>query len=116
MTFEVWADPGFDQELRKFSKAEQAQIEAGLVAYAKAPLRHPKATRLAGAKVIQSFRLRIGSFQVLGTLFASQEAMLVTTVFRKRRNEDYKAAMIRHEKRLLAQVPPLSDYLDDLGF
>jgi len=116
MTFEVWADPGFDQELRKFSKAAQAKIEAGLIAYAKAPLRHPKATRLAGAKVIQSFRLRIGPFRVLGTLFTSQEAMLVTTVFRKKRAEDYRAATLRHEKRLLAQVPPISDYLEDLGF
>lgn len=116
MTFEVWADPGFDQELRKFSKKELAQIEAGLLAYAEAPVRHPKATRLAGSTVILSFRLRIGPFRVIGTLFTSQEAMLVTTVFRMKRNEDYKAAMMRHEKRLLAQVPPISQYLQDLGF
>lgn len=116
MTFEAWADPGFDRELRKFKPKEQAQVEAGLTAYAHAPVRHPKATRLAGSKVIQSFRLRIGPFRVLGTLFTSQEVILVTTVFRKKRDEDYKAAMIRHEKRLRAQVPPISDYLQDLGF
>ncbi len=115
MSFEVWADPGFDKELSKFSKADQKQIEAGLVAYAANPVRHPKATRLAGSKVIQSFRLRIGGFRVIGTLFTSQKAMLVTTVFRKKRNEDYAAAMVRHENRLLAQVPPVSDYLEDLG-
>lgn len=116
MSFEVWADPGFDQELRKFTKAEQAQVEAGLIAYAQNPVRHPKATRLAGARIIQSFRLRIGPFRVLGTLFTSQKIILVTTVFRKKRDEDYKAAVLRHEKPLQAQVPPLSDYLEDLGF
>ncbi len=42
--------------------------------------------------------------------------MRVSTVFRKTRNEDYEAAMIRHEKRLLAQVPPISDHLQDLDF
>ena len=116
MTFEVWADPGFDQELAKFSRADQARIEAALVSYAVNPVRHPKATHLAGARVIRSFRLRVGPFRVVGTLFVSQKAILVTTVFRKKRNEDYQAAAARHEKRLLAQVPPLSDYLRDLGF
>lgn len=116
MTFEVWADPGFDQELRKLSRRGEGQIEAGLIAYAQAPVRHPRATRLAGSRVIQSFRLRIGRFRVLGTLFTSQEAMLVTTVFRKKRDEDSKAAMARHGRRLLAQVPPISDYLQDLDF
>jgi mRNA-degrading endonuclease RelE of RelBE toxin-antitoxin system len=116
MTFEVWADPGFDQELTRFSKADQARIETGLVAYAANPIRHPKATRLVGARIIQSFRLRVGPFRVLGTLFVSQKAILVTTVFRKKRDDDYKAAAARHEKRLLAQVPPISDYLRDLGF
>lgn len=116
MTFEVWADPGFDQELGKLRKADRERIEAGLIAYAANPIRHPKATRLAGARVIQSFRLRIGPFRVLGTLFVSQNLILVTTVFRKKRNEDYDAALHRHEKRLSAQVPPIFDYLDDLGF
>jgi mRNA-degrading endonuclease RelE of RelBE toxin-antitoxin system len=116
MSYEVWADPGFDQELARFNKTDQARIEKALVAYAVNPIRHPKATRLAGARIIQSFRLRIGPFRVIGTLFASQQAILVTTVFRKKRDEDYKAALVRHEKRLLAQVPPISDYLDDLGF
>lgn len=116
MTFEVWADPGFDQELAKFSKTDQARIEKALVAFAANPIRHPKATRLAGARVIQSFRLRVGPFRVLGTLFASQETLLVTTVFRKKRNQDYQAALERHEQRLRAQVPPISDYLSELGF
>ena len=115
MTFEVWADPGFDQELSKFSQVDKERIEKGLVDFAANPIRHPKATRLAGAKIIQSFRLRVGPFRILGTLFASENTVLVTTVFRKKRDEDYKAATRRHEKRLLAQVPPLSDYLKDLG-
>ncbi len=115
MSFEVWLDPGFDKELSKFPKPEVERIEAGLVAFAVNPIRHPKATRLAGSKVIQSFRLRIGPYRVIGTLFSSQKAMLVTTVFRKKRGEDYAPAMARHEKRLLAQVPPVSDYLEDLG-
>lgn len=85
MTYEVWADPGFDHGLRKFSKIDQADIEDGLIGYAKAPIRHPKATRLAGATVIQSFRLRIGPFRVVATLFTSQKAILVATVFRKKR-------------------------------
>lgn len=116
MSFEVWADPGFDKELSKFSKAEQSRIEDGLKAYAENPIRHPKATRLSGASVIQSFRLRIGPFRVLGTLFASQITILVTTVLQKKRDSDYDAAMARHETRLAAQVPPISEYLDDLGF
>lgn len=116
MKHELWADPGFDKEFAKFSKADQARIEAGLVAYAQNPVRHPKATRLAGATIIQSFRLRIGPFRVLGTLFMSQKTILVTTVFQKKRDEDYVAAAQRHEKRLKAQVPPLSDYLRELGF
>ncbi len=116
MSYEVWADPGFDQELGKLTKKAQQQIADGLVAYAVNPVRHPKATRLAGASMIQSFRLRIGNYRVLGTLFNSQKTILVTTVFEKKREEDYAAAAKRHEKRLAAQVPPLSDYLDDLGF
>lgn len=116
MSFEIWADPGFDKELARFSKAERDRLEAGLKAYALNPIRHPKATRLAGASIIQSFRLRIGPFRVLGTLFASQKLILVTTVFQKKRDSDYDAAAQRHETRLAAQVPPISDYLDDLGF
>lgn len=116
MSFELWADPGFDKELRRFSKADQERVEVGLKAYAKNPIRHPKATRLAGARIIQSFRLRIGPFRILGTLFASQKVILVTTVFKKKRDEDYVAAAKRHETRLTAQVPPLSDYLRELGF
>lgn len=116
MTFEVWADPGFDKDLSKFPEPEQKRIEAGLIAFAASPIRHPKATRLAGARLIQSFRLRVGPYRILGTLFTSQEAMLVTTVFRKKRQEDYAHAAQRHEQRLRTQVPPISDYLDDLGF
>lgn len=116
MSFELWADPGFDKELVKFRKAERERIESGLKSYAKNPVRHPKATQLAGASIIQSFRLRIGPYRVLGTLFSSQEAILVTTVFVKERDTDYDAAAKRHEKRLAAQVPPISDYLEDLGF
>lgn len=116
MTFEVWADPGFDQELSKFNETDQARIEKALVTFAANPVRHPKATRLAGARIIQSFRLRVGPFRVIGTLFTSQKTVLVTTVFRKKRDEDYNAATRRHERRLLAQVPPISDYLSDLGF
>lgn len=115
MSFEVWADPGFDKELSKFGKADQARIEEGLKAFANNPVRHPKATRLAGASIIQSFRLRIGPFRVLGTLFASQKTFLVTTVFQKKRDTDYDAAAHRHETRLAAQIPPISDHLDDLG-
>lgn len=116
MTFEVWADPGFDKELGKFNEADRERIEQGIVAFSANPVRHPRATRLAGARIIQSFRLRVGPFRILGTLFTSQETILVTTVFRKKRGEDYDAALSRHEQRLLAQVPPISDYLDDLGF
>ena len=116
MSFEVWADPGFDKELSKFSKSEQERIEVGLKTYAENPIRHPKATRLSGVSVIQSFRLRIGPFRVLGTLFVSQKTILVTTVFLKKRESDYVAAALRHETRLAAQVPPVSDYLDELGF
>ncbi len=116
MAFEVWADPGFDKELAKFAATERERIEDGLRAYAKNPIRHPKAARLAGASIIQSFRLRVGPYRVLGTIFGSQRLILVTTVFRKKRDEDYVAAMERHETRLKAQVPPVSDYLDDLGF
>jgi mRNA-degrading endonuclease RelE of RelBE toxin-antitoxin system len=116
MSFEVWADPGFDKELSKFNKAQRDRIEAGLKAYARNPIRHPKATRLGGASIVQSFRLRIGPFRVLGTLFVSQKLILVTTVFQKKRDTDYDAAMHLHETRLAAQVPPISEYLDDLGF
>lgn len=116
MSYEVWADPGFDQELGKLPKTAQQQITAGLVTYATNPVRHPKATRLAGASIIQSFRLRIGDYRVLKTLFNSQKTILVTTVFQKKREGDNAAAAKRHENRLKAQVPPLSDYLDDLGF
>ncbi len=116
MSFEIWADPGFDKELSKFSKVDQTRIVEGLKSYAVNPIRHPKATRLSGASIIQSFRLRIGPFRVLGTLFTSQETILVTTVFLKKRESDYDAAARRHETRLAAQVPPISDYLGDLGF
>lgn len=116
MSYELWADPGFDKELAKFRKAERERIEAGLQSYAKNPVRHPKATRLASASIIQSVRLRIGPYRVLATLFSSQKTILVTTVFMKKRDADYDAAAKRHEKRLAAQVPPISDYLEDLGF
>lgn len=116
MSYEVWANPGFDKELAKFRKADRERIEEGLKSYARNPVRHPKATRLAGASIIQSFRLRIGRFRVIGTLFTSQETILVTTVFVKKRDGDYDAAARRHEARLAAQVPPISEYLEDLGF
>lgn len=111
MPFEILGDPGFHRELAALSATEQDKVRLGLRGLLDAPLEHPKLARLHGSAYPGSFRLRVGTLRVLGLVLASQRLILLTTVFRKKRDSDYDQALSRHEGRLAKQGPPLAEFL-----
>ncbi len=110
---ELWADEAFVKELGKLPAEVQATIRQALDGLRAHPADHPKVVRLHGSRYPSSFRMRIGAHRVLGLLLASQDLVFLTTVFTKKRDSDYGQALARHEGRLAAQGPPLSEFLRD---
>lgn len=108
---EVWADPGFQRELAALPDSDRLAVEAALPGLARHPADHPQTVRLKGSDYPGSFRLRIGRLRVLGLALEGPRLILLTTVFLKKRDSDYDAALDRHERRLNAQGPPLRDHL-----
>jgi hypothetical protein len=108
--YEVWADPGFGRELDKLGSAADG-LRAGLDALRQDPLSHPSVVRLRGSGFPGSFRWRIGRLRTLGIALPAPRLVLLTTVFVKKRDSDYEAALRRHDARLAAQGPPLAEWL-----
>ena len=111
MAHEVWADPGFQRELAALPADDRQAVEAALPGLAAHPADHPQTVRLKGSAYPGSFRLRIGRLRVLGLALDGPRLLLLTTVFTKKRDSDYDAALLRHERRLKAQGPPLADFV-----
>jgi mRNA-degrading endonuclease RelE of RelBE toxin-antitoxin system len=109
MAHEVWADPGFQWELAALPGEDRKAVEDALPGLARHPADHPQTVRLKGSAYPGSFRLRVGRLRVLGLALDGPRLILLTTVFLKRRDSDYDAALLRHERRLKAQGPPLGD-------
>ena len=55
--------------------------------------------------------MRVGPFRLLGIAFATAGLILLTTLFRKKRDSDYDQALARHDRRIRLQGPPLDDIL-----
>ena len=110
--FEVWADPAFDRELRALPRPTAQAIEAALPGLRAAPLEHPQVVRLHGARHAASIRLRVGRARVIALVLQTQRVILLTTCFVKKRQSDYDQALLRHERRLRAQGPPLSGFIE----
>ena len=111
MPFELLGDPAFHRELASLASGEQDKVRLALRGLWEAPLEHPKVARLHGSAYPGSFRFRIGPLRVLGLVLQSQGLILLTTVFRKKRDSDYHQALERHEQRLALQGPPLGEFL-----
>lgn len=111
MPFELLADKGFHKELEAVSASAREAIKQALRGFVEHPLEHPKASRLHSTHYPGSFRLRVGSYRLLGIVLASQNLILLTTLFFKKRESDYNHALDRHENRLRSQGPPIDDYL-----
>lgn len=111
MAFEVYTDPGFQKEFGKLAEADQEKILDSLTGLVAHPLKHPQARRLKGSKYPGSFRLRVGAFRILALALEAQDLVLLTTVFKKKREADYDLALERHEGRLRAQGPPVGEFV-----
>jgi mRNA-degrading endonuclease RelE of RelBE toxin-antitoxin system len=109
MPFDLIADQALDRELAKLPAGARAAILAALEGLRAHPLEHPKVVRLHGSRYPGSFRMRIGSYRLLGLVLASQSLVFLTTAFHKKRDSDYDQALVRHERRLATQGPPLDE-------
>lgn len=111
MTFEGYADPGFRKELDRLSTMERALVMKTLRELAEDPARHPNVRALEGSRWSGAVRVRCGPFRVLALVLPDARPLLFTTLFRKKRESDYAEAVARHDARVAAQGPPLSEHL-----
>lgn len=111
MPYELWLDPGFQRELATLLQAEQDTIKRALAGLLEAPMEHPKVARLHGSSHPGSFGMRVGPVRLLGIAVATADLILMTTLFRKKRDSDYDQALARHDKRIRLQGPSLDEVL-----
>lgn len=111
VTYEMWADPGFQRELAALFGTDRQAVEAALPGLASHPAEHPQTVRLKGSSYPGSFRLRLGRLRILGLALDGPKLILLTTLFVKKRDSDYDQALQRHERRLRSQGPPLGDFV-----
>ena len=66
------------------------------------PARHPEVRSIAASAYPRSYRLRVGRFRVLFTVFHHERTVVFTTAFPKKRESDYDQAVRRHDARIRA--------------
>lgn len=110
-TFQGYADPAFERELSRFMPHDQDLVRQALAELALDPLGRPSVTVMEGSRWPGTVRVRAGRFRVLALVLPKARVILFTTVFRKKRRSDYDAAIRRHDARVSAQGPPISEFL-----
>lgn len=110
-TFEGYADPGFQKDLARLPRPDREAVLATLAGLAHGPAGHPAVKLLEGSRWPGSVRVRCGAYRVLALVLPDARLVLFTTAFRKKRPSDYDAAILRHDRRVAAQGPPVAEHL-----
>jgi mRNA-degrading endonuclease RelE of RelBE toxin-antitoxin system len=109
--YEGYADPGFTKELSKVPPRDARSILASLATLAQEPYSNPNSRMIEGSRWPGSIRVRCGAYRVLALVLPGPRLILFTTVFRKKRDTDYAAAIRRHDARVAEQGPPLDEFI-----
>lgn len=95
---ETWTSGPFQRELERLDGKEHPRI---LIALRRFALGEPVDVRpVSGSAYPGTIRLRVGPHRLLGCVLPGNRIVYWTTVFRKRRREDYRQALVRHEVRM----------------
>lgn len=95
---ETWTSGPFQRELGRLDTKDAKRIVEALRRFA---LDQPVDVRpVAGAASPGTVRIRVGPYRIIGSVLPDRDLVYWTTLFRKRRDQDYQKALRRHDARM----------------